>query len=234
MTERGKAAVARDATTFTIGPSALSWEGGVLTVRFEETAVPSLGQIRGTVRVIPTALTRIELELDDEGRHFWRPLAPCARVEVKIDKPGLQWSGDGYIDANRGDVPLEDTFVRWDWSRARLKDGAAVVYQGTRRRDGDFSVGLRFDQSGGVVEFEPPPRTILPPTFWRIPRYVSSEAAPKVIETLEDAPFYARSLVETRLLDQPVTIFHESLSLDRFRMPVVQMMLPFRMPRRAG
>jgi len=28
-----------------------------------------------------------------------------------------------------------------------------------------------------------------------------------------------------------VTLMHESLSLDRFKMPVVQAMLPFRMPR---
>ena len=53
-----------------------------------------------------------------------------------------------------------------------------------------------------------------------------------MVETLEDTPFYARSVVAGDLLGQPVTAMHESLSMDRFTMPVVQAMLPFRMPRR--
>ena len=52
-----------------------------------------------------------------------------------------------------------------------------------------------------------------------------------VIRTLEDAPFYARSVVSAQLCGEPVMMMHESLSLDRFRQPVVQAMLPFRMPR---
>ena len=60
---------------------------------------------------------------------------------------------------------------------------------------------------------------------------VRSEDAPHVLKTLEDAPFYARSVISARLLDEPVTLMHESLSLDRFRKPIVQAMLPFRMPR---
>jgi carotenoid 1,2-hydratase len=38
-------------------------------------------------------------------------------------------------------------------------------------------------------------------------------------------------VLDTRLLGQDATAMHESLSLDRFRSPIVQMMLPFRMPR---
>ena len=52
-----------------------------------------------------------------------------------------------------------------------------------------------------------------------------------MVRTLEDAPFYARSVVSAKLLGEHVTLMHESLSLDRFRMPMVQAMLPFRMPR---
>ena len=50
--------------------------------------------------------------------------------------------------------------------------------------------------------------------------------------TLEDTPFYARSLVGTRLFGHAATSVHESLDLDRFRSRIVQAMLPFRMPRR--
>ena len=53
-----------------------------------------------------------------------------------------------------------------------------------------------------------------------------------VTRTLEDAPFYARSLVASQLLGKPVIAVHESLSLTRFRAAWVRMLLPFRMPRR--
>ena len=52
------------------------------------------------------------------------------------------------------------------------------------------------------------------------------------MRTLEDTPFYTRSLLSARLLGERVAAVHESLSLDRFRTGWVQMLLPFRMPRR--
>ena len=52
-----------------------------------------------------------------------------------------------------------------------------------------------------------------------------------VLRTLEDAPFYARSVVKTHLLGRPVTAMHESLCLDRFSRQWVRVLLPFRMPR---
>ncbi|MGJ0206867.1 hypothetical protein, partial [Streptococcus pyogenes] len=54
---------------------------------------------------------------------------------------------------------------------------------------------------------------------------------PKVTKTWVDAPFYARSALSTRLFGEDVHAVHESLSLGRFRSPIVQGMLPFRMPR---
>lgn len=56
----------------------------------------------------------------------------------------------------------------------------------------------------------------------------------RVLRTLEDGPFYARSLVGATWLGEPVQALHESLSLRRFSAPWVQAMLPFRMPRRGG
>jgi carotenoid 1,2-hydratase len=53
----------------------------------------------------------------------------------------------------------------------------------------------------------------------------------EVTRTLEDTPFYARSLVRKRLLGSNALAVHESLDLDRFRQPWVQCLLPFRMPR---
>jgi carotenoid 1,2-hydratase len=55
---------------------------------------------------------------------------------------------------------------------------------------------------------------------------------PRVVETLEDTPFYARSVISASIEGKATTMVHESLSLDRFAAPWVQAMLPFKMPRR--
>jgi carotenoid 1,2-hydratase len=95
---------------------------------------------------------------------------------------------------------------------------------------------LLIDDEGAVETFAPPPRQGLPANLWRVPRASQAEAGQQadVLETLEDTPFYSRSLIRTHLLGQPATAMHESLSLDRFRSAWVRMLLPFRMPRRAA
>ena len=55
----------------------------------------------------------------------------------------------------------------------------------------------------------------------------------QVVHQLEDTPFYQRAMVRSELLGQAVTSFHETLNVPRLVSPVVQAMLPFRMPRRA-
>jgi len=175
------------------------------------------------------------VELDPPGRHRWWPIAPCARIEVELERPALRWSGAGYLDTNSGDEPMERAFTTWDWSRASLRDGTAILYD-VRRRGGDrMALALRCDRSGAVEPFAVPPATPLPQTLWRVARGTRADAGhpATVQETLEDAPFYSRSLVRQHLLGEPVTAMHESLSLDRFDARWVQMLLPFRMPRRS-
>lgn len=234
MTERGRAAVERTASSFTVGPSALEWSAGSLTIRFDEIAAPIPMRVRGEVRLSPSALTSAQVILDDAGRHVWRPYAPCARVEVDLERPALSWRGHGYFDFNAGAEPIEDGFAHWTWSRASLRDGAAVLYHARRRSGGDLSLAMRFDSAGAVADFAPPPRVALPGTLFRVARETRAEGPVEVMATLEDAPFYARSMLRTHLLGEQAIAVHESLSLDRFRAPLVQMMLPFRMPRRAG
>ena len=233
LTERPAASLRRDRATLGIGPSTLSWGGDALTVGIAETTVPFPSRLRGTLRVHPAALTGHTATLDAGGRHRWSPIAPLARIEVAMEQPALRWSGHAYLDSNAGDRPLEDDFVRWDWSRADLRDGAAVLYDVTRRDGSDLSLALLMERHGAVVPFAPPPPAALPPTGWRVRRGTRADTGftPRVQRTLEDTPFYARSVLQTRLLGQDATAMHESLSLDRFRSPIVQMMLPFRMPR---
>jgi carotenoid 1,2-hydratase len=231
MTERRRHAVSRTVNTFTAGPSQLSWDGTSLTIRINEISVPIPGRVSGTVRVVPTAVTRQAFLLNEDGNHCWWPIAPCARVQVALDNPHLRWQGDGYLDMNSGDAPLEGAFSDWQWSRGAMQDGTAILYEAQRRNGSRIDLAVAFDPQGGMKAFQPPPTVALKRTGWRIGRSVRSDAGANIVRTLEDAPFYARSVVSAKLLGEPVTLMHESLSLDRFRMPIVQAMLPFRMPR---
>ncbi len=227
MTERGT--VHRGSEFLRIGPSALHWDGTALMVQIDEVTVPVPRRIRGTVRLYPLALENRTLALDDAGLHLWQPIAPCARVEVDLQTPAQRWSGFGYFDTNRGARPLEADFVRWDWGRARVGSGTAVLYD-VQRRDGRLALGMRYNDAGGVVDFVAPPAVSLPRTRWGVRRNVCAPGS-AVVETLEDTPFYARSLIAAEILGAPVTMLHESVALDRFASPAVQAMLPFRMPR---
>jgi carotenoid 1,2-hydratase len=235
LTERGAAAVQRGPDVLSIGPSSLAWDGSALEVRIDEVAVPIPRRIRGTLRLIPTSIERHRQALDPDAQHLWRPIAPCAWVEVRLEQPALSWAGPAYLDTNQGARPLDTDFRDWTWSRGRVSGGTMVSYTVMRRDAPPLSLALRYADAGGVAEVQPPAMVTLPPTRWRISRRAGSDpgAEPAVAATLEDTPFYARSIVATRLLGQPVTIMHESLSLDRFRAPWVQAMLPFRMPRRS-
>lgn len=241
MTERGRGAVQRDDAQLRIGPSAMRWDGDTLSVHIDEVGVPLPRRVRGLVRLRPEGLTPRAFDLDPAGRHRWWPAAPRASVEVEMTSPALRWRGSGYLDTNEGDRPLQQDFLRWDWSRAHLADGSsAILYDVTRRDAASGSVegpqlAVRCSADGGSTDFTPPPRQPLPGCFWGMARHVQSDAQhpPRLLRTLEDSPFYARSLVRAHWLGEPIEAVHESLSLLRFASPLVRLMLPFRMPRRA-
>jgi carotenoid 1,2-hydratase len=235
MTERGRAQVMRAATRLAIGPSALEWHGDRLRIRLDEIAAPLPRRIRGVIDVETGARPAHRVDLDDRGRHQWGVIAPCARIRVALDAPRVAWTGSAYLDSNRGSVPLEHDFVRWDWSRAHLADGrTAVVYDIERRHGGSLAIADGFDASGHVTPFDPPPRVALARTRWGLERSTRAEPSttPRVVRSFEDGPFYARAVVATRWLGQPVTSVHEQLSLTRFERRWVRALLPFRMPRR--
>ena len=233
MTERDAAALSRDADRLQIGRSCLAWDGTTLTAEIDEVTAPLPSRLRGRLRLHPQALSTHSVALDGAGRHRWSPIAPGARVEVEMRSPELSWSGHAYFDTNAGDEPLEEGFRRWDWCRAKLPDGVAVLYHGTRRDGAPFCTALRYDATGRASEFDAPPPATLGRTFWGMEMGTLAEAgvAPRVTQRLEDAPFYARSVIASRVCGTDVQAVHESLSLDRFMLPWVQAMLPFKAPR---
>lgn len=235
MTERGEPSVHRDAQALQIGPSRMSWNGTSLTVDVDEFTAPFPSRIRGTIKLHPHAVTDRAFPVDADAQHNWWPIAPVARVEVQLDRPGLRWSGSGYLDSNSGTVPLERTFKRWDWSRTVEDDSTAVLYDVTSRTGDTSSLAMRFAKDGTATDMDLPPPARLRRTLWGVERSTRAETGQaSVLKTLEDGPFYSRSIVSTRLGGKPVTAIHESLSLERFGRLWVQGLLPFKMPRRRG
>jgi carotenoid 1,2-hydratase len=217
----------------------MSATGDGLVVDIDEVTVPIPKRVRGRVHLSPGGMTDTVYALDAGGRHHWHPIAPLARVEVDLDRPGMRFSGHGYLDTNWGAEPVEAGFRFWSWSRGLTGAGtgderAAIMYD-CERSDGSTSgLALMIDREGVATPFTPPPRVDLPRGLWRIPRPTRSDqgSPARLVRPLEDAPFYTRSVIATCLDGMPLTSVHESLSLDRFKSPIVQWMLPFRMPRR--
>ncbi|MBK1727526.1 carotenoid 1,2-hydratase [Halorhodospira neutriphila] len=236
LTERGRSELAQAPERLIIGPSQMRWVDGELIVDIDEVTFPRPAFLRGQVRLRPTIRNDHGLTLDPAGRHRWCALAPCARIEVSLEKPRLHWEGSGYFDTNAGDEPLEDGFHGWHWARTSGADGTTVLYDLEPRGAEPYATALHFDREHGLTRQPSPEIAALPKSLWRVRRRIPADTpqAARLRETFEDTPFYARSLVETRIAGQPLTTVHESLSLERFSRRWVQALLPFRMPRRAG
>ncbi len=233
MTERGADQLRREASQLSIGPSSMRWTGEALEIEVNEICAPLPRRVRGKIRLIPSTLCDHSVSLDGLGLHRWTPFAPCARIEVALSVPALKWSGVGYFDSNAGAEPLQNAFSDWTWSRASLPKGTVVLYDVGLRDAPARSFAFKFAADGTMQEIEPPQSAPLPGTGWRLPRHTRVDAGQtvRVIKTLEDAPFYSRTLLDTCLLGVRVPAIHEGLDLNRFASLWVQCLLPFRMPR---
>ncbi len=233
MTERGAAHCQREASEFTIGPSALSWDGQCLRIRIRERSMPWAQPVEGEVRLWPEQLFNFSTPLDAQARHRWGPLAPTARIEVDLPAPGLRWRGQAYLDSNEGDESIDRAFHTWDWSRARMRDDSTLVFYDMQwPGQPDRLLSLRFSPQGEVEPMPDAPVQALPRTSWYITRRMRGDGPVRVLESLEDTPFYQRSLLQFSYAGETLQAFHETLSVPRLVSPIVQAMLPWRMPRR--
>ena len=235
MTERGRKRVRRDGNALHIGPSRVSWHDARFVADIDEISVPFPARVRGRVQVTPIVRCARSWCLDASGLHRWQPLAPVVRVEVDLQAPEVHWSGTGYLDTNCGDEPLENGFAGWHWARTPLPgDRTIVTYELHSRAGKQRGLGVDIDAQGTPREFVIPESTVLPATLWRVERRAHCGwHAARLEKTLEDTPFYARSLLASTICGERALTIHESLSLERFRSRWVQMLLPFRMPRAA-
>ncbi|MEO0914440.1 MAG: carotenoid 1,2-hydratase, partial [Pseudomonadota bacterium] len=216
MTERAARHVRQSPERFEVGPSALHWTGDALEITFDELSTPHLQRIRGRVRVMPEGVTEIEVPLHG-ARHIWRPYAPVARIEVAVERPGWEWTGHGYFDANFGTAALEADFSYWTWARLPVRGGTASFYDATRRDGSALAVALKFGADGAVSEIEAPPMVPFHRGFWQVRRAARSEAGcrPRQVQAMLDAPFYNRSAIRTKVLGEETVGVHEALDLDR-------------------
>ncbi len=231
MTERNARNVSRDAQIFTVGPSSMSWQGEDLVIDINERCMPLPRALKGQVRLQAQHFYNAAVALDKESKHFWQAVASDALVHLEFENPKLSWSGRGYHDMNWGVEPIEKGFKNWRWLRAKTSIGTQVLYDGEQHDGTRFSFGRGF-KNGLVQSREVPKSFPLARGFWGMERKVLSEAQPRLLATLEDAPFYTRNHIAMRLDGEDCEAFHESLSLTKFANPIVQKMLPFRMPRR--
>lgn len=236
MTERGRSHVQRNRDTFTVGPSRLHWNGTALVIDIDEVNVPIPRRVRGRVTVTPQGLSTFVTRLDAAGLHRWGPIGPCSRVKVEMDRPSASWEGHAYLDSNEGNEPVNNAFNTWDWSRSVMTNGdTTVVYDVRPLKGSDRVIAQRFDVHGQATPVLAPPRHPVPHSRWYIPRTMHSDAgvAPVVQSTLEDTPFYVRSIMRSSLEGELVTSVHETLDAQRVASLPVRLMLPWRMPRQS-
>lgn len=231
MTERPAEALQRDTSMLRIGPSHMHWHKGRLDIQFDERSAPFGRPVTGRLRLAPAPLNSEAFALDRHARHHWRPVAPLARARFVMTNAGSAWTGDAYFDTNYGSEPLESAFTGWNWSRSISGHGTHVNYNVTGRDGVVSQLALRFGRNGTMQRQCPCTTQSLPRTGWRMTRESSSDGNAQVQETLEDTPFYARSLLRVDSGSESVLTMHEQLSLERFRAAWVRTLLPFRMPR---
>lgn len=233
MTERDQGDVSRSVQQLAIGPSTLFWQEGALHVEINEITAPWPRPLRGKLRIEPQTLFSQSFELDAAGQHRWQPIAPHARIEVEWQEPALRWRGSAYVDHNEGNAPLERDFLRWQWSRAHDGKHSWIFYDTDWSLGGGQSLALKLGSDGSIASLEAPPLQRLPTTLWGIARDAHCDPAERarVLRTLEDGPFYARSWLDTTVQGHKLTAWHESVSLTRFASRWVQALLPVRLPR---
>jgi carotenoid 1,2-hydratase len=233
MTERGKGAIVRSADRISIGPSAMRHDGDRLVIDIDEWSVPLPRRLRGRITIDLGTLFDTVHDLNESGRHRWRPIAPLARADVEFARPGIGWQGRAYVDMNVGSEPLEAAFRRWNWSREEAASSTRIRYDVEPRHGQRRTLGFDYGPDGSIHALPDEPELTLPMTGWRVARATRSEAIdqPRVLRTLEDTPFYSRSMLAIGSESDTRKAVHESVDLDRFASRWVQMLLPFRMPR---
>ena len=235
MTDRRSTVVTRQVNELNIGPSSMVWNGQNLIIDIDEVSSwPLISRMKGRITIEPKVNLDVELPLSSDGAHIWRPFAPIARINVELNNPAWQWSGNGYVDSNRGTRRLEDDFSRWTWARFPTKSGALCMYSIARCDGSEVSGSVDFSHNGQSDFRSGLSQASLPKGRWGLKRAVGSDSGvyPRQVMPMLEGPFYNRCLVQTEVDGERLTGVHETLDLRRYKLPVVKWMLATRIPRK--
>lgn len=224
----------RTAASLALSGSLLRWEGDTLWVELRERAAVGGRRVAGRIRLDASRRFDHPIRLDPDGHHQWWPVAPHARIHVELDAPALSFRGSGYHDANFGREGLEDAFSSWWWSRTSTTSDTEVRYDVVPRGGEPRARGFVFGADGRMHDLPHGEALDLGRSGWGLARPSRRDPAQVYgpAKTLEDTPFYARSLLRCARTQR--VGMHEALDLDRFRRPLVQRMLPFRIRQDRG
>ncbi len=228
LSEKTRHQVKREDQRFEIGDSSLTFTDNGLDIIIADRGVPLPRKVAGRIAVRPKFTTDpalAQLQLDPNQRHQWWPYAPHCEVEVSFDQPHWRWSGKGYFDTNRGSEPLHEGFETWNWSRSHQGNATDLTYNATSSGGQQKQLALSIDDSGTLSQGEVAPVQHLRRGLWGMKGQIHLQQPVTQVTMLEDTPFYTRSMIQTA---DRRSVMHESLSLQRFRQPWVQFLLPFK------
>lgn len=221
--------VSREPDTLALGRSRITRDDSGLDIEIDERTYPWGRRVRGRIRLDALGWREQQFAIDASERHVWWPVAPRARISVELDAPALRFVGPGYHDSNRGGEALEQSLRSWTWSRSSDGASTSLLYDVTGRDGVERRLGLRYGAEA-IETIEPEFSTPLGRSRWGLSRSTRTvrPGDARLVRTLVDSPFYARSLFETGPDDRRVLGVHEVVDLDRFVRVSTQLMLPFR------
>lgn len=220
----------RETDAFSLSRSTVRRDGDGLTIELDERCAPWGGRLRGRVRLDIEDGAPRPLTLDRDGQHRWWPVGARAVAQVDLERPRVRFTGSGYHDCNFGDVPLEQSFHSWNWSRADIGDDVGLIYDVVERDGTQCPRALRLHR-GELSTMRADHHSPLPRAWWGMHGTTRAHGDARRRRLLEDTPFYTRSVLETVFDGNPVLAMHESLDMTRFVRPWVQRLLPFRIRR---
>ncbi len=234
MSEYARTQVERGEHALRIGGTHIELGARGMRVDFSELSAPVPRALIGTIELSFDDVLSTSYALDSRAQHFWSPIAPVARAQVTLSSPQIRFSGSAYVDSNWGQCALEDSFERWQWHRSTRDGQTEIVYDVHERGAEVTQRAWLFDTKGAV---DIPRRSQaeacvdLGSTRWGMTRSLRSarDVQVRLERTLEDTPFYARSLVGFRRCSEAWHGVHETLSLERFSRRWVRRLLPFKM-----
>ncbi len=186
-------ATVRDAATLGIGGSVLRYGGGdTVQIEIRERTAVGGRPVSAFLTLVPLAYGPVEpVALGRDGTHLWHPIVPRAVAHLVLPDAGIEATGLGYHDANRGDEPLADGIPGWQWSRIHDRHGTRVSL---RLPAAELSVDAR---SSGVSTVTVGPPVVEPTRASGWGLRVPVRADPGVPDlprsrVLESSPFYVR------------------------------------------